>query len=544
MLQNNVSTLQSDVMNMQSQISMLQYDVWNNQYMYGYYYQSDIYMLQNDVSMLQSNVSLKENAANKSTDVTLSDTTNVKFPTELAVKTYVDAQIASGSTTVGAISSTSNSNGATITSGELNLAPANATNGGIVTTADQTFAGAKTFSSDAAQTNVPDINLIVSKTAYNIENTNNFLSVETVIDPFVYSSQGVIIRKDDGAKRGFKLGQEGSYDGDSFFKIASFSDSPDVNRFVISRDNGNVGIGNSSPTEKLEVTGNLKTSGAITGSGFKTPTGTASEYLMADGSVTTSSGGSGGGITAIGAISSTSNSNGATITSGELNLAPANATNGGIVTTADQTFAGNKTFSDGLRVENKPFLPTKLNQSQINSLTGVEEGMVVYNTDTRKLQLYSVGASDAINDSFTGTFTSQYLDHFEQTFIPPTTGIITAIQLFVKSANTYPFADVYVDFSNVSGTGLGSGFNSLNFANPGSPEWMNIPISNIAVTAGQTYRFHVFSMMMNSMFGTNSNYFNGAAMPGCCGPMNGDDVMFKILITPTNGTSAYWLNLN
>jgi hypothetical protein len=332
---------------LQSDLSMLQNDVWNNQYMYGYYYQSDIYMLQNDVSMLQSNVSSKEDATNKSTDVTLSDTTNVKFPTELAVKTYVDSQIASGSTTVGAISSTSNSNGATITSGELNLAPANATNGGIVTT-------------------------------------------------------------------------------------------------------------------------------------------------------------------------------------------------------ADQTFAGNKTFSDGLRVENKPFLPTKLNQSQINSLTGVEEGMVVYNTDTRKLQLYSVGASDAINDSFTGTFTSQDLYTFEQTFIPPTTGIITAIQLFVKS-DIDPTADVFVDFLNVvSGNYLGSGINSLNFANPGSPEWINIPINNIAVTAGQTFKFFVYCNY-SPKFGTNSNYFNGGAMPLCCGPsptMNGDDVMFKILITPTNGTSAYWLNLN
>lgn len=37
----------------------------------------------------------KENATNKSTDVTLSDATNTEFPTELAVKSYVDGQIAS-----------------------------------------------------------------------------------------------------------------------------------------------------------------------------------------------------------------------------------------------------------------------------------------------------------------------------------------------------------------------------------------------------------------------------------------------------------------
>ncbi|QXP51776.1 hypothetical protein [Cellulophaga sp. HaHa_2_1] len=43
-----------------------------------------------DITDLQAD---KENAANKSTDVTLADATNVLFPTELAVKTYVDNQI-------------------------------------------------------------------------------------------------------------------------------------------------------------------------------------------------------------------------------------------------------------------------------------------------------------------------------------------------------------------------------------------------------------------------------------------------------------------
>jgi hypothetical protein len=48
-------------------------------------------------------------------------------------------------TNVAAISGTSTANGASIISGELSLAPADATNGGIVTNGTQTFAGAKTF---------------------------------------------------------------------------------------------------------------------------------------------------------------------------------------------------------------------------------------------------------------------------------------------------------------------------------------------------------------------------------------------------------------
>ncbi|MDL5510727.1 hypothetical protein QSE00_02790 [Arenibacter sp. M-2] len=43
---------------------------------------------------LSSNIALKEDTANKSTDVNLADATNTLFPTELAVKTYVDTQIA------------------------------------------------------------------------------------------------------------------------------------------------------------------------------------------------------------------------------------------------------------------------------------------------------------------------------------------------------------------------------------------------------------------------------------------------------------------
>ena len=40
------------------------------------------------------NKATKENSANKSTDVTLADVTNIKFPTEKAVKTYVDGSSA------------------------------------------------------------------------------------------------------------------------------------------------------------------------------------------------------------------------------------------------------------------------------------------------------------------------------------------------------------------------------------------------------------------------------------------------------------------
>lgn len=54
-----------------------------------------------------------------------------------------------GSISLAAIGSTPNANGATLSGSTLNLEPASASFGGVVTTGTQTFAGAKTFSSNA-----------------------------------------------------------------------------------------------------------------------------------------------------------------------------------------------------------------------------------------------------------------------------------------------------------------------------------------------------------------------------------------------------------
>ena len=58
-----------------------------------------------------------------------------------------------------------------------------------------------------------------------------------------------------------------------------------------------------------------------------------------------SSSSSSGGVTTMAAIGSSANANGATISSTTLNLEPASASFGGVVTTGTQTFAGNKTFT-------------------------------------------------------------------------------------------------------------------------------------------------------------------------------------------------------
>jgi hypothetical protein len=71
--------------------------------------------------------------------------------TKIATTEFVQAAVSAGNTgirTVGAIPSTSNAKGAVVSGTELVLTPADASNGGIITTGSQTFAGAKTFAND------------------------------------------------------------------------------------------------------------------------------------------------------------------------------------------------------------------------------------------------------------------------------------------------------------------------------------------------------------------------------------------------------------
>ncbi len=58
-------------------------------------------------------------------------------------------------------------------------------------------------------------------------------------------------------------------------------------------------------------------------------------------------------VSSVGAIAGTSNANGATITSGVLNLTPADETNGGLMTTGAQLFSGNKRFLGLLTLNDK-----------------------------------------------------------------------------------------------------------------------------------------------------------------------------------------------
>ena len=121
---------------------------------------------------------------------------------------------------------------------------------------------------------------------------------------------------------------------------------------------GNVGIGIINPgAYMLNVNGNVNVSGTITSTSFSVGSNT--------GDVT---------LTAIGA---TPNANGATLTGQALNLQPANASFGGVVTTGAQTFAGAKTLTSPVIADLNPAADFTLTQNSIKALTSINAGAIV-----------------------------------------------------------------------------------------------------------------------------------------------------------------------
>ncbi len=101
-----------------------------------------------------------------------------------------------------------------------------------------------------------------------------------------------------------------------------------------------------------------------------------------------------GSVANVGTITVSSTANGASITSGVLNLAPADGTNGGIVTTAAQTLAGIKSFSSSVAIGTSAapvssaalevsstaqgFLPPRMTAAQRDVISLPEAGLIIW----------------------------------------------------------------------------------------------------------------------------------------------------------------------
>lgn len=117
---------------------------------------------------------------------------------------------------------------------------------------------------------------------------------------------------------------------------------------------GRFAIGNTSPGQKLSVTGSFSNSDSVITTGLLRATDTTGFDVDVIDRATGNhkklyagligSGGGGSGVTTMAPIGSAPNANGATISGSTLNLEPYSASFGGVTTTGAQTSAGRKTF--------------------------------------------------------------------------------------------------------------------------------------------------------------------------------------------------------
>ena len=227
--------------------------------------------LQNTVTANQTAtdnaLALKENSSNKSTDATLADGTNTKFPTELAVKTYVNNQI----TTV-------NTNTNTAITNLQNTITANQT------ATDNALALKENSSNKSTDATLAD----GTNTKFPTE-----LAVKTYVDSQILSAGNNFLPLTGGTLTGQLTTPSVVFNDGSTWQIGNSGQNFSIYQGgccsrVIIDNNGNFGIGgNYVPQFKLDVEGDGRFTSSLTANSFSIPNGLSSQFLKADGSLDT-----------------------------------------------------------------------------------------------------------------------------------------------------------------------------------------------------------------------------------------------------------------
>jgi hypothetical protein len=214
------------------------------------------------------------------------------------------------------------------------------------------------------------------------------------------------------------------------------------------------GYNGTTPITKVKTSGTI-TAGAIT---YPNTGGSNGQVLTTNGSVASWVTPS---TVTVGTISNTSNVNGATISAGVLSLAPADASNGGIVTNGAQTFAGDKSFNGSLNVQ-AVLAPSNLD----------------LNTYTSYSNYYAAPGLDS-----------------RQTFTQATSGYLTKLTLYSLSNVAGVTIEIYKGGDITSQNSIGGTLlytsSPINFT---SGVNIDILINNgLKLDAGQTYMFRIIS---------------------------------------------------
>jgi hypothetical protein len=302
------------------------------------------------------------------------------------------------------MTTTSYANGATVSGNNLILAPADGTFGGVVSTFTQTFAGAKTFNSDIVvngftigkgkgQTTYPNTVIGISSLnanttgVYNIAIAPNTLNANTTgsynsaigslaLNKNTEGNGNIAIGyqalnnstiKDNNTAIGYRsmlsntegyentgIGKDALSANTTGFRNTAIGFEANVGSGTLSNStaigaNATVSASNTIQLGNTSVT-SVNTSGALTTGTVTYPRthGSNGQVLSTSGSGTLTWTTPSAGISGVGAIATNSTANGASVSGNNLILAPADTTNGGILTTGTQIIGGQKSFNNAV----------------------------------------------------------------------------------------------------------------------------------------------------------------------------------------------------
>ncbi|WP_051229728.1 hypothetical protein [Psychroserpens burtonensis] len=177
-----------------------------------------------------------------------------------------------------------------------------------------------------------------------------------------------------------------------------------------------------------------------------------------------------------------------------------------------------------------PLIFPSMTQNEVNAMVTPVEGMVQFNTDAHKLQVYSMLTNNAaiLNEIYLGTDVNDFF--ISQFGTSPIDGQIIAVELLLKDDLSNPFPEI--DFQ---------GQGSFTVPSYGSFTWFTFVLPNpIQVTAGGSWNIDLIGPgVLDRRFATNSSYPDGG---GCCFP-GADDLLFRVHIQPNPGSFG-WQNMH
>jgi hypothetical protein len=270
----------------------------------------------------------------------------------------------------------------------------------------------------------------------------------------------------------------------------------------VSADN-TIQLGNTSVTSVI-TSGTLSATGAIVGTLRVTGgAGTAGRVLTSDASGNATWATASAGITGVGTITTTSYAAGATVSANSLILAAADGTNGGVVTTGTQTFAGAKTFNSDIVVNTITVGRGKTSNGTSNE-KNIAIGLSTLNANTTGIENTAVGHRALISNT-TG---SSNLAFGTNSLAANTTGSNnTAMGNSIMTGNT----------GGGGNTGVGSGALQSNTNNNNTAIGYASLLNN---NGGNNNTAVGVSAMQNNVSGTHNTAVGVDALKGTTGTYN------------------------